>query len=187
MSKEYKFRYKFVALFLALSLAVLILTTCNGAEEITTTTTTDGQSTTPTPPTEEEEIKPPPEESTDPVLTDGTHSWRLTATAYGDKKLELSMRELVTHEGWVVLELEFEKLSEVSLTGAYFNEREVEDPGIAELFFGEGIGHIYVTDSQGSKHAAVVLATSKIAFFVPENQQDFTLYFFDWEPFAIDI
>ncbi len=178
MSKESKFWYRFIALFLALTVVVLVLAACDGGEE----------SPPPAPPPEESATPPPlAEESTMPVLTDGTHSWRLKATTFGDTKVKCFITEWGTNEGWVVLEVEFENLSGVRLISAWYEETKGGETSMIETFSREGIANVHVTDSHGDRYPAVVLGKSTIVFVVPEDRQGFTLYFLDCAPIELGL
>lgn len=155
----------------------------SGAPSATTTTPTP----TPTPAEEEEEVTPPEEEeeSTSPILTDGTHRWRLQATTFGDKKFKALSKEFETSEGWVVLQAEFEDLSGRMLIRAWYRETKGEETSMIETFLRGGIANVYVIDSQGSMYPAVVLSRSQITFVVPYDGHGFTLHFLDWAPIEL--
>jgi len=146
-----------------------------------------------TPPEEEAppELTPPEEESTMSILTDGTHSWRLKETTFGEQEIETGMgyREEVLEavEGYVFLQVEFENLSEVDLIdGLLLETTGGEEPRPTKIFLAEGISTVVVADSRGDMYPAVILDASTITFVVPHDGRGFTLYFLDWAPIELD-
>lgn len=135
-----------------------------------------------TPPPEE---APPEEESTMPILTDGTHSWRLKATTFVEQEVELIRGVLEPVEGNVFLQADFKNLSGVDLIKVWYEEMEGGKTSLIEIFSIKGIANVYVTDSQGNMYPAVVLSASKITFGVPYDGHDFTLYFLDYAPIEL--
>ncbi|HEY55455.1 MAG TPA: hypothetical protein G4N91_04185 [Dehalococcoidia bacterium] len=121
------------------------------------------------------------------ILTDGTNSWRLEGTTFGGRVLETlsgPVGELV--EGWVILEAEFEILSDLGLVRAWYQETFGGTTSLLEQYSLSGIPNVVVTDSDGDAYSAVVLGMSQITFIVPDDSYGFTLYFIDWEPIELD-
>lgn len=144
------------------------------------------------PPEEEPppEVTPPEEESTMPILTDGTHRWRLKATTFGEQEIEEGIgyggQVLEAIEGYVFLQTEFENLSEIDLIdGLLLETTGGEEPRPTRIFLAEGIATVVVTDSEGNMYPAVILNASTITFVVPYDGHDLTLYFLGWAPIEL--
>ncbi len=164
-------------------MVVLLLTSCAPAPPEEEVSPAEEEAVT----EEGEEVEPPEEEeeSTMPILTDGTHRWRLKATTFGEREVEFASQVRETSEGWVVLQAEFENLSGVSLIKAWYQETKGGETSMIETFSIEGIANVYVIDSQGSMHHAVKLSRSQITFVVPSDGHGFTLHFLDCAPIEL--
>ena len=180
MNKGYRIHKYLFLLTICILVVSISLPGCGGGvgegEEAALTTEDEEESVV----TEEEE------ESTIPILTDGTHRWRLKATTTcGEQEVDAGRGVLEAIEDHVLLQVEFESLSGSDLIDILCVEMMGEDLGLLELYLRGGIEGVYVADNHSNTYYALVLRSSKITFMVPRDEHDFTLHFLDCTPIEL--